>query len=294
MTGQPEGTVRHPVLQWLIYGHVWLAMCIAAQVGWTGLFLREAPELWRYTIASALGTITAYGLMRWVRSRDPGMRSSAHLHWTGERRRTLFAICLACVVAAAVLCWPPRWEALRWLLSAALLASLYVSPFTGSDGQSIGLRRIPGLKVIFIAWVVAATVVAVPMTYDTTPHHPLSIFLVMCMRMPLYLAIAITFDVRDVVYDPPALRTVPQLFGVAGAKVLASLLLMASAVFEHVFLRGLGYAESAWLVLVAYAVGIGLVLFATPRRGPLYFGLAVDGLLILIPICVWAGVLWER
>jgi hypothetical protein len=287
-----SNTIRNPILQWLVYGHLWLALCVTAQIWWTGLFMAEAPDLWRYNIAAALGTIAAYGLMRWVRSREPKLRASVHLSWFSERYSLMLAVCVICCIGAAVLCWPPHWSFFRWLVPAGVLAFLYVSPFTAKDGLTIGLRRVPMLKVFLIAIVWALAVVAVPMEYDTAGHSPINIMGLVCMRMPLFMALAIPFDVRDLPYDPPALRTLPQVMGARGAKAVALLLLSCSALFEQVFLRSLDYRASAWIVLIAYAIAALLIVFAAPKRGPFYFNIAVDGVLVLIPLCVWIGTMF--
>ena len=284
--------VRHPLLQVLIYGHVWLAFGVVSQVLWTGRFLHDAPDLWRYAIASGLGTIAAYGLMRWVRSREPMMKASVHLIWFRERSRAMLVLCVICCIGATILLWPPHWNVLRWLLPAGALAFLYVSPFTAKDGQSIGLRRVPMMKVLLIAAVWVIAVVAIPIEYDASDHQLFTIAATACMRMPLFMALAIAFDIRDTLFDPSSLRTAPQVFGVRGAKVLALLLLISSALFEHIFLRRLDYIASAWMVLIGYLFAAVLIAFASPKRGAFYFGILVDGVLLLIPICGWIGTRW--
>lgn len=289
-----DQTIRHPIVQWLVYGHIWLALCVAAQIGWTGLFMAEAPELWRYTLAAALGTLAVYGLMRWVRSREPQLRASLHLNWFSERYALMLTICVICVLVAAYLCWPPRWIMHRWLLAGGLLAFLYVSPFTAQDGLTIGLRRVPGLKIFLIALVWALVVVAGPMEYDLAGHSPFNIALMMCMRMPLYLSMAIAFDVRDLPHDPPRLRTLPQLMGARGATTVALFFLLCSGLFEHIFLRSLGYTTTAWILILPYALTAFLIARASTERGPLWFDIMLDGMLILIPAAVWMGVVMER
>jgi 4-hydroxybenzoate polyprenyltransferase len=282
-------TLRHPVLQWLVYGHLWLALGITAQVWWIGQFLTDAPEFWRYILAAGCGTVAAYSLMRWVRSRDPHLIASEHLQWVRERRIPVLVLSVVCCLVAAVLCWPLQWHIIRWLLPAGFIAVLYVSPFSGKDGQAIGLRQVPGLKVLLIAFVCVTITVAVPMAYDEVGHSTAGIVLMMCMRLPLFMAISIAFDIRDTAFDPPSLRTIPQLLGVRGAKTMAILLLISSALFEHVFLRGLGYATSAFIAMLGYAVAIMLVAFAKPHQGPLFYGLLLDGVLVLLPVCMWLG-----
>jgi hypothetical protein len=281
--------IRHPLLQWLIYGHLWLGLGMAAQAWWLGLFMERTTASSRYTWALAFGTIAAYGLMRWVRSRDPRLVASAHLTWVRERRMAVLVVCALCCIVAGVLCWPPYGPMLRWLLPAGVLSFLYVSPLTAKDGQAIGLRGVPGMKLLMIAVVCVISTVAIPMSYDAVDHSALSIALMMCMRLPLFMAIAITFDIRDTLFDPPSLRTLPQVIGVRGARWVALLLLVLSAVFEHVFLRGLGHSIAAWTCLIGYAIAFVLVVIAKRENGPVFYGTLLDGILIIVPVSVWLG-----
>ncbi|MBL0043935.1 MAG: hypothetical protein IPP33_05835 [Flavobacteriales bacterium] len=90
-------------------------------------------------------------------------------------------------MAAAAWCWPLQWHIIRWLVPAGFVAVLYVSPFSGKDGQAIGLRQVPGLKVLLIAFVCVSITVAVPMAYDEVGHNTTEIVLMMCMRLPLFM-----------------------------------------------------------------------------------------------------------
>ena len=258
-------TLRHPVLQWLVYGHLWLALGIAAQVWWIGQFLTDAPEFWRYILAAGCGTVAAYSLMRWVRSRNPHLIASEHLQWVRERRMTVLVLSVVCCLAAAVLCWPLQWHIIRWLVPAGFVAVLYVSPFSGKDGQAIGLRQVPGLKVLLIAFVCVSITVAVPMAYDEVGHNTTEIVLMMCMRLPLFMAITIAFDIRDTAFDPPSLRTIPQLLGVRGAKAIAILLLIC--VLARAGLCHFRIDRTAWL---CSSNSVGCLSQAAPRPALLW------------------------
>ncbi|MBL7986058.1 MAG: hypothetical protein JNM91_13720, partial [Flavobacteriales bacterium] len=61
---------------------------------------------------------------------------------------------------------------------------------------------------------------------------------------------------------------------------------------EVVFLRGLGYAAGGWIVLFGYGVAAILIARAKPVRDPIYYALHVDGVMILIPLCVWIGTMF--
>lgn len=283
--------IRPPALQWLVYGHLWLALGVAAQVAWTGRFVREVEGLPWLIAAAALGTFAAYGAMRWARAREVGSADLPHLAWIAAHQRVLAPLWVSAVLAALWCLWPFRHATLLWAGAIAAVAGLYVLPLRTRSGSAPGLRRIPLLKSLLIAGAAALTTVALPM--QLAPDAPAAgdVVLYVCMRIPFFLAIAIAFDVRDMALDPPALHTFPQVMGARGARVLAVLLAVLAAVFDHVFLRNLGYAEAAWTVLIGHAATVLLVACASPRRGPLYFGMLLDGLLAFVPLCGLAGTL---
>lgn len=284
--------IRNPILQWLIYGHLWLTLAVVAQIQWTGLFLHEAPELWRYTIAAALGTFAGYATMRLARVRGPEVERYPNLSWYRTNRVLITALVGLSAIAAFVMMWP-LWSILwKWLLPVMALAFFYVTPFTSASGRSVGLRSIPFLKVLLIPVLWVVVVVAIPVRLDLETHSSLTIATFACMRIPLILALAIAFDIRDTATDDPALRTVPLVFGLRGAKSIALFLLICSALFEVIFLRGLGYVTASWTILFGYAIAALLIARAKPVRDPIYYALYVDGVMILIPLCVWVGTMF--
>lgn len=286
------GAVRHPVLRWLIYGHLWVALAVAAQVWWTSLFLQDGAGARRFALAAFLGAFAGYGITRLSRSAAPEVAAYANLEWYRDHRLLMHVLVALAGGAAFLLLWP-LWPSIwRLMLPAVLLTFLYITPFTSARGRSIGLRTVPFLKAVLIAVVWALVVVAIPMRLDTAEHAPFTILAFTCMRVPLVLALAIVFDIRDQATDPPAMRTVPLVLGVNGAKAIALLLLLCSAGFEVLFLRGHGHAIAAWTILVGYAFAAVLTVRARPVRDPIYYALLVDGALIAIPVCGWAGTLW--
>jgi len=284
-----SGTIRNPFLQWLIYGHLWLALAVVAQIQWTGLFLHEAPDLWRYSFAAALGTFAGYATMRLARVRGPEAERYPNLLWYRTHSGSITVLVVGAVIAAFVLMWP-LWDLLwRWLLPVMILAFFYVTPFTSKRGHSFGLRSIPLLKVLLIPVLWVIVVAAIPLRLDIAETSASAVAAFACMRIPLILALAIVFDIRDSATDDPALRTVPLVFGLRGAVSIALFLLICSALFEVIFLRGLGYLAASWTILFGYVIAGLLIVRAKPVRDPIYYALYVDGVMILIPLCVWVG-----
>lgn len=283
------GTARHPLLQWLLYGHLWLALAAAVQVWYIGRFLQEAPDLDRYMLAAALGTFAAYGAMRWMRSRAPALAGAEPMMWVKDQGRPFMLTIAGSTVLAFVLLWPLLPRVLPWLLPAALMAALYVSPFSAPNGIGIGLRNVPVVKFLLVALAWTLVVVAGPMACDLADHSRNAILFAMCMRLPLFMSLAIAFDIRDAHSDHPGLRTLPQLFGVRGARITALVLMAVAGVYEHLFLRGLEYHVASWTVLGAYAFALYLIGRARSDSGAAYYGILLDGTLILIPLCAVIG-----
>lgn len=286
------GTPLRPLWQWLIFGHLWLSLCAAAQVWWTGMFMTEAPCLWRYIGAVGLGTFSGYCVMRLARARGPEYVHYANLTWYNQHRKAVMVLVALAMAAAFMLMWP-LWPLLwRWLLPVSVIAFFYVTPFTNSRGNTIGLRSIPYVKTLLISVLWVVVVVAVPLKLDLHTHSPGLIIGMTCMRLPFFLALSIAFDIRDLDNDDPSLRTMPIVLGVRGSKALATFLLLGSALFEMIFLRGLDYTVASWTILVGYVYAAVLILRAQPVRDPIYYALLVDGAMIVVPLCVWVGTMF--
>ena len=286
-----KGEVRDPLMQWLIFGHVWVAIAVAAQILWTTLFLHEGTLARRYALAAFLGSFTAYGVMRLARIEGPEGKEYANLMWYRSNKMLMNVLVGLCGIAAVLLLWPLWPKIWRMMLPAVVLSFFYVTPFTSSKGVGIGLRMVPFLKAVLIAVLWAIVTVAIPLQLDPVGFTRFNIIALTCMRVPLILALAILFDVRDQASDDPALRTVPIVFGTRGAKGIALFFLLCSAVFEFIFLRGLGYVTASWVILIGYAFGVVLAVRAQPVRDAFYYAILVDGVMIVIPLCVWVGVM---
>ncbi|HEY0978626.1 MAG TPA: hypothetical protein VGE21_14230 [Flavobacteriales bacterium] len=284
-----DDRLRHPLMRWLVYGHVWVALAVVAQTIWTIRFLPQGDVLLRYAWAAGLGSFAAYGVMRIARARAPEHDRFANLSWyAGNRTLTIMLVALASI-GAVVLAWPFRNALWPLLLPVVLLAFFYVTPFTSRKGTGYGLRSVPLLKAFLIAGLWVVVTVAIPLRIDPEGHSVQSIVAMSCMRFPFILALAIVFDIRDLATDPPALRTVPQLIGVGGARTMAIVLLLLSGIFEAIFLHQLQRTGAMIALLLAYVTTIVLCLLAPARRDAFHYGFLIDGTMILVPLAVLIG-----
>ncbi len=92
------------------------------------------------------------------------------------------------------------------------------------------------------------------------------------------ICLILPFDLRDLQKDEKALKTLPQLFGVNGVKVLGFILISFTAfmAFKTVAVDVLLYVEWGMLLLLAIAL-----YGASPKLSPMFTSFWVEGIPIL-------------
>ncbi len=296
---EPPDGIRNPVLRVLVYGHVWLALGAATQTWWMQTVRSGAG--WRAPALAFCGTMVLYNIMRLARMNHPELGTSVQMAWTRRNRKYLLLTAIACGLIATVLALP--FVVALWcsLWPALVLAVFYVIPFGWTGGRTIGLRRVPGLKALFIAFVWACTTVKLPLAVEGLVISSDAEPLFLALQFAFFLSLAITFDIRDMYRDPRSLRTLPQMIGPRWAKVVSIILQLP---WLLLFLLGLaldqqagentayvpGSATMRWLLpMLGSLMTIRLIGGATSQRNDTFYSVGLDGMLILIPLLGWIG-----
>ncbi len=296
-----EQEIKNPVLRFVVYGHVVLALGAAAQVWWVDelMSLDASPRLIAF---AALITFAAYGAMRLLRMNAPDLTGSAIMGWYRTHARTVLVLVWASALAALIIGWPLRAFIGDALWLPGLLAMAYVLPLKFTGGRPLGLRRIPVLKAFIIAYVWSSLVVIFSSTMELNGEifRQRDMLWVAAIWCAFFLAIAIAFDVRDLPYDLPSLRTLPQVFGARGAKVIAILMLLP-LLWMLIVMVVMSYypIESGWrepevewsfaLPVVGLVLIAVMIAWAKPARPWWYWTLLLDGSLVLLPALAWIG-----
>lgn len=296
-----QAEIKNPVLRFVVHGHVLLAFGAAAQVWWTNDLLHLHADA-RFIGIVALAAFAAYGTMRLLRMNVPELAGSATMIWYRSHARVMVGLVAASAIVAIVIGWPLRSLVVHALWLPGLLVAFYILPMGITRGRPIGLRRIPFLKALIIAFVWASIAVVLPGAFelDGSPFISDEVWWIMSIWLCYFLAIAIAFDIRDLPYDLPSLRTIPQVFGARGAKFVAVLLLVPLLIMLAVMTAVAYYPfEPGWrepgidLSLVLPILGVVytmvLVALAAPQRPWWFYELLLDGSLILLPLLSWIG-----
>jgi len=162
------------------------------------------------------------------------------------------------------------------ILLLTVISALYAVPFLPN---SKNLRSLGGLKIFLVAAVWVGFTLVLPAV-----EHQLGcsqqVWVLGIQNFILVLLLILPFEIRDLPYDGPDLKTIPQRFGIARTKRIGYGLVVVH--FLMTYLRDVHTAvvlqESLLCVL------LGLALYYTQRRQTPYFSsFWVEG----IPI-VWA------
>ena len=92
------------------------------------------------------------------------------------------------------------------------------------------LRSVAGLKIFIIGVVWSGVTVILPVLQDGTITWDVG---VICIQRVLFvLALMIPFEIRDMVFDNLALKTLPQIVGIKKAKIIGVTWLLLCCVLE--------------------------------------------------------------
>ena len=159
------------------------------------------------------------------------------------------------------------------------LSLTYILPFSITKKIS-GLREVPFLKIYLIAFIWTITTAYIPVSHFSDAG--LTSSMLFCFERFLFiLAITIPFDIRDLRYDPPNFKTIPQVFGVNKSKILAiafliiCILIVSLQTFDlNVSLVYFTAAASAYIIASIF------IWNSRETQNNLYFSGAIDGTMV--------------
>lgn len=170
-----------------------------------------------------------------------------------------------------------------WIGIAVLLAltGLYAIPLLP---HAKNLRSLGGLKIFVVALVWAGTTVVLPVV-SAYKSVDLDVWIEAGQRFILVLLLMVPFEIRDLEYDDPELRTLPQRYGIINTKIMGGV--GALLFFFLTFLKsGISYPDLVGKGILVLTMGI--VIYATKRKQPKYFS---SFWVEAVPI-FWWGAIW--
>jgi len=151
-----------------------------------------------------------------------------------------------------------------FLLGILVLTGLYAIPVLP---HAKNLRSLGGLKIFIVALVWAGTTVIFPAIKEGIVIS-WDVMIETVQRFLVVLILLVPFEIRDLAYDVPELKTLPQRFGVTNTKIYAS--------FGVLLFYVLTFLKDTFLMVDVIGKGIlflvlGFTIFSTKRKQSRYF-----------------------
>ncbi|TRZ44262.1 hypothetical protein [Robertkochia solimangrovi] len=231
--------------------HVSLAVFVLSIV--TAIQLNIKPD---YPLAFCLffGCIFGYNFVKYASMAD-------HYIFLKEKYiRQIQYFSALCFLGALYFVRFFRWETIYWTGVLMLLVVLYVVPLSA---RFANLRNLKGIKIYVVAlsWAIATVILPVVNTQNPVTS---AVWIEAFQRFLLVLALIIPFEIRDMQYDNPDLKTLPQEIGVRGSKIMGTVILLLFIVPD---LYGFFYSGSEKLFGSLPVALITLLLLWNTREG---------------------------
>ena len=157
-----------------------------------------------------------------IRSYDSSKVYITFAGWVKVHKIELFLLNLISLIFLIVLTLKLKYQAFLFLIPFALATLFYVIPITL---QNKNLRDIAGLKLFLITISWAGVTVLFPIVNNDFLFTK-DVWVTFFQRFLFLFAVTIPFDIRDLKYDTPEMKTIPQIIGVKKSKLLGSILLL--------------------------------------------------------------------
>jgi hypothetical protein len=235
--------------------HVAFAVFALTSITWITL---DIPVNQHFSFFLLFGTVTCYNFIKY------GVEAEKYILVANRYQKNIQFLSFIALVFAmyhAYFLGLSVWLGIFVILALTGLYALPVLP------QTRNLRSWAGFKIFIVALVWAASTVVLPfLTYDNV--LPWDVWVEFFQRFVFVLILLVPFEIRDLKYDQPELRTLPQRFGVARSKIIGSILVV---VFFFSTLLKDDVAINELLVKGVLFILMGWLMYITRRNQSKYF-----------------------
>lgn len=262
-------------LKAIVYGNIWVAIAVMAYVyvGFAQLGISVDWSILAFVFASSLATYNFQRIIRIKQSKLSGER----IEWL---RENLQLIKILTVVGASISLVCAFFLPFEILISYALLGLIsFFYAYRYFNGKA--LRDMPYLKIYLIAFVWAMTSASPILTQEWGILYS-EWLLILLEKMLFILAITIPFDIRDLKYDVPQKRTIPQIFGVSNAKAIA----ISCLVINLILVNYLYNSAVLPAFILSNCLAVILIYMSAENKKEWHYTFFLDGLPILLALAL--------
>lgn len=262
------------VFDFYLDASIHVALAVFSLVLATGLILNfEVDNHLSFSIF--FGTIACYNFVKY------GVEAEKYILVANRYHKNIQFVSFIALTLAMYHTWFLTFETWLGIGVIMLLTGLYAVPILP---KSANLRSLGLLKIMLVGMVWAISTVVLPVI-AVKKAMVWDVYIETFQRFVLVLILLVPFEIRDLKYDSPELKTLPQRYGSTNSKSLGAI---AVVIFFFItFLKD----NVTILDVVGKGIlflGLGVTMFVTKRNQSKYFA---SFWVEAIPI-MWLGVLW--
>jgi 4-hydroxybenzoate polyprenyltransferase len=257
----------------------------------TEIQLGMQPHPHVYLAVLFFAALLDYNLYRFMYvKKNPESAGIEKYKWAAEHTNFLKLLILISSAGLFTTVFFVKKEIVLLLGLLAGLTFLYSTPVFRKQKSRFRVQEIPGLKILLLALVWAASTVMLPVLNSENLLDYKQILLVFTERFSFIFAIAIPFDIRDRKADTLAgIKTIPVILGEKRALQVCNLALLVSLVTATFHYPLIHFA----FIVPAYFVSVILIyIFINSmkiRKLPFYYDGILDGSILLHGILILIG-----
>ncbi|NOQ92055.1 MAG: hypothetical protein GQ552_04975 [Flavobacteriaceae bacterium] len=134
------------------------------------------------------------------------------------------------------------------------------------------------MKLFLIAITWSAVTVLLPLK-NTEISFSSDVWLIFIQRFLFLFAVTIPFDIRDVDFDNPEIKTIPQTLGTQKSKIIGVLALFLFFIIE--FLRDLKNESTLLITMFITVISMLFLIFSNKKQNQFYTSFWIESLPIV-------------
>jgi 4-hydroxybenzoate polyprenyltransferase len=274
-----------PVLDFLLFSNVFMALCAVAQALVTFHLIGSRPL---YTVLALLFTSTI-GIYNFcillTKPAEPQQSPYLRVRWFFSHHRLMVTCTIVAILSLVPLFFLISTESKLLLIFLGIISFSYSLPLFSFGEQKFGLRNIPGLKPFLITMVWTLSSVLLPILEAQEMHltdvSMRDTMLLIAKRFLFIGALTVPFDIRDLFDDRKfGLRTIPVVLGEKKAYLFCQVLLAGYVVLLFLY-KNAGFSPDFWALTLTAVLAGWLIFRSEWEKNEYYYFLYMDGVLIL-------------
>src|SRR5476651_698104 len=274
-----------PVLDFILFSNVFMALCAVAQALVTFHLIGSKPV---YAVLGLLftATLAEYNFSILLTKPDQPKKSPfRRVRWFFSHHRLMVTFTIVSILLLIPLFLLISIESRLLLIFLGILCVGYSVPLFTIGDHKFSLRHVPGLKPFLITLVWTMSCVLLPVLEAQDMHQTTITMrdttILVAKRFLFIGALTVPFDIRDLFHDQQTgLKTIPVAWGEKNAYLFCQVLLAGYVVLLFMF-RDSGFTVD-FFALTLTAVQTGWLIFKSKwEKNEYYYFLYMDGVLIL-------------